>query len=727
MTTIKLSDQVGLEIEVKLDKDSALAKYVKDPKSMKLSELKFGGLKDITLDRVQAKSFQSGITFEQPVDVGAGDVELKIGAGVSGAVKLYSQKDKQLFDPELFNDPVSINTGQYYVGVGLTAKLSAELGAKSGDLSFGFSAGTNVAFTTFRLFEKQNNGQFPLAADALSDTFSGFVIPGDLEDLQGMPTGTVAAVEGGGSLKFSGSIDLLSVVNPLAVVDLPDPTGGDLKITEGTSIKVAASFELTGQYQIRVQKTGAGRVRLGYYKKRGSEFNFKVTGTTGLSAGVGKTDLIAALLKAISSDPEADKAVLTAGGLNEDQIETINKVIEAAVSRKLEIALGYEFDALETSDAAFLYEINLAALDESGRRAVHLALDGDLSGLPADAGALPPGVGFIRSIFTEVQKKKHTFKVNLLGIYNFASVSTLTLKGTVMFEQATGELVITDKATASRIAASTLNFAADSQKLRKVIAENVIVTAVYHLSGLAPHKADLRISHTYFELHSKTDRTRLKNNLDVFEALGLLTATEAKKTLSSITKPGRSTLYVETGYDDASVGVLFLKNGAARPQEDYEAAGHAALKLLVQKGDEDEARRRLATDPALWQEMKEQGQANFKNIQKLKDLKAPMLGVVIGDYSDIIWWAESMHGLGEQLAELKKFLAANPSADPENNTFKSLRKELAKRLKDVASKTRADFGDPWGLVSMDQASGGRATVHALLTANKLIIDRTRNS
>jgi hypothetical protein len=53
-----------------------------------------------------------------------------------------------------------------------------------------------------------------------------------------------------------------------------------------------------------------------------------------------------------------------------------------------------------------------------------------------------------------------------------------------MFEPSTGELVITDTATASKISASTLNFAADGQKLRKVLAESVLISAAYRCSKL---------------------------------------------------------------------------------------------------------------------------------------------------------------------------------------------------------------------------------------------------
>ncbi|HEV2762762.1 MAG TPA: hypothetical protein VGV38_07200, partial [Pyrinomonadaceae bacterium] len=577
---------------------------------------------------------------------------------------------------------------------------------------------------TFRRFEKSAGGAFPPALDALREAFQTFTIPGDLDDLARLPVGTLSVVEGTGTLKFSGDVSLLSLTNPLASVSLPEPFGA-VGVTSGNALKVGASVELTTAYQLRAQKLSKGKLRLGFYRKRGAEFAFKVNASGGLTAGPGAFDLIEPLLKAISRNPEADLEELKKGGLSAQQAEAVGKVIEAGVARKLELALGFELSAEGTSEAAFLFDVDLAALDEAGRRALHAALDGDLSGLTKDGAALPEGVALVRSIFTEVQRKEHTFKVNLLGIYNFVSVSALMLKGTVMFEPETGELVITDKATAARIAASIFNFAADREKLRKVLSENVIATAVYRASKIVLQPPELRLSHSYFELHTKTGRTALKNNLDVLEALGLITPAEKKKLVGNATKFGRTTLYAETAYDDAIVNALFFKDDAPREREDYERAGRAALKLLVQAGEEDEARRLPATDDKLWKEMRRQGQANFKSIEKLKRLPAPLLGAVVADYSVIVWWAETMREMGERLEEVRRFFRQNPSPDPENNTFKSLRRNLASKLRDVAAKTRQEFGDPWGLVALDQLSGRRAHARAQITGPVVSITRER--
>jgi len=724
MPTISLTDQLGVEIDVALSDDSALSKYIKDLKKLKFSELKFTPLENTPLDQIPLKSFTTGIAFEQPLGVGIEGAEMKIGAGASGTFKLLSSKDKQLFDPDAFGDSIPIGANQLWLVMGTAAKMSAELANKTGNLSFGFGAGTQIALNTYRLFEKGPAGVFQNGLAALKESVAGFEIPGDLEDLERMAKGTVATVEGNGSLKFSGAFDVLSVVNPLAGVNLPDPIG-ELKVSSGSSIKVGASVEIIGAYQMRVQKTDKDKVRLGYYKKRGTEFSLKVSASSGLSAGPGKFDLIEILLKAISSNPAVDMDELKKAGLNESQIEGIKKVLEAGVSRKLEIALGFELNSAETSEAAFLFDLDLNKLDQTGRSAVHAALDGDLSGFGSGAEKLPVGVSLVRSIFTEIQKEKHSLKFNLLGIYNFMQVSTLILKGRVMFEPATGELIITDTATATRIAASTLNFAADGEKLRKVLAESVLLTVAYQCSKLVTHQPRLRVAHSYFELHTKTDRTALKNNLEVFEALGLMKKVDKDKILGAALEFGRTTLYAETSYDEQVANDLFLKNGAARAQEEYERAGRQALALLVQPGEEDEFRRLPATDDNLWKEMSKQGQPNFRFIAQLKKLNPPALGAVTTDYSVIKWWAESMVKMSEKLAEMGQFLKDNPQIDPGNKTFISFRTKLASSLKSVASKTKSEFGDPWGLVAMDVVSGGRAAAKALLMGPALAILRER--
>ena len=92
--------------------------------------------------------------------------------------------------------------------------------------------------------------------------------------------------------------------------------------------------------------------------------------------------------------------------------------------------------------------------------------------------------------------------------------------------------------------------------------------------------------------------------------------------------------------------------------------------------------------------MTELGQANFSTIDRLRNLPANTLGAITSDYSVIVWWARSMREMGEALAEVRECISKNPGSDPLAEPFKGLRKKLGSKLRDVASKTKSEFGDP---------------------------------
>lgn len=735
MPTIKLADKFGFVGDVEFPEDAGIVKYIRNLRELNVSGLNLSALREVPLDKVPVKSASGGLSFEQPVQLGINRVEMTVKGEGAGKITLVSPKDKQLFDPELFGEPIPVEADQFYFSIGVEAALSTELSREVRDLGFGFEAGSQAALAVYKPFRRTGagGGSFPPFVQALQETAKDFVVLGDLDDLSRMSAGLVATVEGRGSLKFSGEAELLSVVNPLASVDLPSPVG-ELQVVSGNSIKVGASFELFGSYQIRAQKLDAKRVRLGFYKKRGTEFTLTASARGGVSAGVGESDFLLQLLKAVSKNPEVDKELLTEGGLSKDRIGEIEEAVKAAISRKLELALGFELSATNSADAAFDYEIDFSKLAPEGRQAVHLALDGDLSALVSNEAALPKGITLRRSILGETKKKKHTFKFNLLGIYNFISVSALILKGRVMYVPETGELLITDTATASRIKASTSNFAADHSKLRKVLAESFLVTLAYRGSKLLVQSPTLEISHSYFELHSKTNRETMKNNLDVAETLGLLTRQEKDKMLAASNDFGSTTLYVETQYGDDLAARLFLDaNGRPRAEEEYEQAGRDAIKSLVQAGEPDDYRRLPATDNALWKELRQSGNPQtFRLNGKIKSLRAEKklpLEIIVGgigtDFLVIRWWAREMRRMGEKLSEMRDFLKKHPNVDPENNDFKALRRGLAEHLKGVASRTRSEFGDPWGLVAMDAAAGKTSKASARVTGPRIAFARER--
>ena len=136
MPNIQLTDQLGFTVDAEIDPDSTIAKYIKGLAKLKFPKLNLASLKDLPLDEAPLKKLQTGMEFEQPVDIGVDGSEMKIGAGASGILSLLSAAEEQLFDSEVFGDPISIGPNQFYLGVGTAASLSSELTHEAGDLSF---------------------------------------------------------------------------------------------------------------------------------------------------------------------------------------------------------------------------------------------------------------------------------------------------------------------------------------------------------------------------------------------------------------------------------------------------------------------------------------------------------------------------------------------------------------------------------------------------------------
>jgi hypothetical protein len=104
-----------------------------------------------------------------------------------------------------------------------------------------------------------------------------------------------------------------------------------------------------------------------------------------------------------------------------------------------------------------------------------------------------------------------------------------------------------------------------------------------------------------------------------------------------------------------------------------------------------------------------------------------VVGGIGADFITIRWWAKEMRQMAQKLSDVRAFLKNKPKLDPDNNEFKALRRDLADHLKGVASRTRSEFGDPWGLVAMDLATGETAKARAQLTGPRVAVALERGA
>jgi len=725
MSTLKITDSFGFVDDVQLSPKGALNKYFKPlPSSIAVSALNLKSQGSGTLDKVASE--QAALDLGTTAQLGTGDtVNLEIKGTESGTVSIFSPvggKPTSLFNPDQFADPVSVGPKQCYLSAAFKATVEADVSDKVGDLKFGFKGSSGVTLSYYQLFDLSQNA--PTLAEAIESTLSNFAIPGDLDDIEAMPPNSVAAVDGTGDLKFSGTVSLTSLTN--APVSLPLATVGPVQITAGGKISVGAGFELSGEYQVRVQRLAGKLFHLGLYRKKNTEFSLTASASGGLSASLGQNDLFGKILQVISSDPKADQNALAV--LPPARVAEIQQVIKQAIDRTLNIGVTEEVGFGSESEAMFLYEIDLSAISDTARLLVHAALEGDLGPLVSSDTTPLPGIKVLRTLISSAKTLRHSLKVNLLGIYNFARVSELTLKGEQAWDASTGEVVLTDTATASLIGINTLNFAADSKKLRQVLSEQFLISAAYAASTVIEGPPGFLAQQSYFNVVSNMNRTDIRNDLLLGVAFQLIAQTDALGKLpAGVEHFGATTVLAEIAYDNSAVEALFLNNNQTRDTADYERAGRDAITYLVQQGDDDDFRLLPVTNDDLWSKMKQIGNVGSPQFAELirNYTPAALAPNVMGvDYLNIVWWTGAMRSCAQKLVEIRTFIGQNPGVDPNNHDFLARKRDLAKRLKGVAATTRQDFGGPWGLIAMCRLAAKVASVapSLLITNQYLSVD-----
>jgi hypothetical protein len=316
-------------------------------------------------------------------------------------------------------------------------------------------------------------------------------------------------------------------------------------------------------------------------------------------------------------------------------------------------------------------------------------------------------------------------KINVLGIFNFATFSQLVREGTLVFDHLTGELTITDKTSWERIALATAPGAADGRKLRELVFESAMFTTAYRASGAA---AALQFStaFNYFEEHAKTNRQAMKDNLDAVAALELIGYGDRDGLLGGRAAFGHSTMALALTLDDAASRALFLQSsGEPYPVSHYDTLARQALLALVRPEDGAQAARRLlAESDARWNQARKEGQTEVARM--FRHLDDVTRSNILGDYSLMVWWADAMSVAAGEVAAMARFLANPPEGRLDRNPeFLDRREALAKRVAKAIGQSRARLNDPWGLVAMDMASGRLGGATALVVADSFRLDRAR--
>jgi hypothetical protein len=602
----------------------------------------------------------------------------------------------------------------------VTGSFCLGAAGSAGDLTFGLNATSSVTIGFDKVFSGAAAGA--TLGGAVGRMLSGFVIPASVADLGLLEAGDIATVSGQGSLKLTGGFNIAAPVNPLASVKLP-LNAGSIDVKDGVMAGVSASVTIAGGYQIRACGLAGGAVGLRFQKQKGAALRADFTASASASVKLGTTDLLAGLLGAIGKS-DADPSLLA--GLTEEETKTFNAALKEGVDHSLQAALDLALSTAAEDEALFEYEIQPGALDPASTGAVNGALHGDLTALTALERAA--GVTLRNSVLTRMRSQGVTLKVNLLGIVNLISISELIGKCEILSDAASGGVTIKETAESEHIGAISDPYARQ-EALRKAIFESVLVTTAYRASG-AVAMPGLHCANLHFVVNRDTDAATVRGYLNWFAALNLMAKGDVAAVLAGYTGEATSTCLLRTELDDAACENLFLAGGQPHDEAYYREFGRQAMRALLHPESSaiEGARYRFLDDAALWAQAVETGPSpGLRQLIPLDPMDPGfdlVLADVTGDLYDILWWAGSMTKAGAALVGMRQFLKGrDPVGLKDDPEFQGNCAGLQKLMMSVVAKSKARFGEPWGMVSLFWSAGSPAGATGRLQAGNWSVAR----
>ncbi len=676
MASIRISDQAGLTADLQIRDDSPLAKAGLTQIVSTVTSL--AGNWNRPIGETDIRNAVFGATFNAPSALIAGAAALAVKGGASGVLSILKPADGTLFGDDPFAPVIGIAPGECWIGCEIDASLSGNLAATVD--GFGVAVG---AAAGLRLATYSSVSASATMPDGIQTALGNFTVACTAEAVRSQPAGTVTAADVSGTLSFRGSYTLPLAVDALASASLP--FNYNIAVIPAASVGVAGRIDVTGDFVVRSYRVSHTELRLGVYKKRGTTFTATLTAGAGLEADLGKTDLLAAILGAALPKVDPAKA-----GINADTAAVLSQALQDGMNRSLSIAMNVECAASQTDEAAVVYAVDLASGDQrSTDAAIAAALHGDWTLLDA-----LPNARALRNIVRDTHEYRQKLAISLLGIYNAATVEDFVRSSTILHDE-TGRIVITDKATASRIAVASTPLAADADKLLSALAEGFLVTVTYTAAAGAKMAVNLTVKQTWFRYRKQMSRQEMLDAVLLARALG-----SAAEPVPGSTFP-HARVAATVRYDSASAMRLFFADPATRTahtRDQLERTGRRAMLALIDPGDPAAGiRRRILEDDDTWSRMDETGNvAQFRFIPSL----GGQWSAVAPDWIAVAWWADAMEQIAPRLAQV---LDAAGDA-----SFDDRREKLAGALAAVTRNAQAAFVGGWGLAVMYALSGGSA-------------------
>jgi hypothetical protein len=612
-----------------------------------------------------------------------GNNSVAIKAGVNASLTVFRSGDSPLFAGDAYGDPIAIGANECWVSFELDTSLDASVAVP---LPYGFGVGFEASsapdFSTYLLIPAAQSPNTTLA-QAIGQTLDAFKVLDSSADVLALAQNLICVTDVAGTIKVGGSWSLPLAVNQLSLASASLPFNQSVSVSPSLSLGVQGDIALTGEFGLRVRRTGPNLIHIGIYKSRGTTFDASFTASAGVGANLGGTDLVNEFFTAI--DPGIDASQSGSGA-------DFQKVLSASIDRSLAISLNAACSAAFTDEAAVIYEIDVTAPDQATKDAIDSALTGDWTRI-----SQLPNARKIRNVITDTVEKKYTLTVNLLGLYNYISVADFVQSMQLVTDPTTGKVVITDTETAKQIAVASTPLVADPDRLRLALYNSFLATATYQalISGSGV-TAGFSAKQEFVLYRASMGYRPALSQLNTGEVLGVMPPS-VKSALPAAGSPvGHARFAATCNYSNDDVLRFFftdIQKLTPRKTSDLEKIGRNVLASLLDPEDPTDLQRmQVLYNDAAWAAMDATG----------SNIPAPYYS----DWFDItVSWAPSIAQVGPILADTIAYartVKGDPSKDP---AFMKKRANLAHAIAAATRNTKAAFNPNFPICVMATLAG----------------------
>lgn len=544
-----------------------------------------------------------------------------------------------------------------------------------GDFTFGLTAEEDITITNHAPVQSDDSFE-----NAARSAISATTIPHAIEDLRALPAGHVCRVEGKGSLKFTAAVQY-NVLNDVLASQPLELVAETLSLKTQAGATLQVSVEHADAHQLTIASIG-GKLRISASLTATADTKESISFSIGVSGSIGGTDALSFVVQQVSGKAE-DEIKKIRQEMPKDQqaelSEQIKAVLESAMQGGISACLTEALEQSKSRNHLFVYDVDLDALDGDSTAAVQRALLGDFTTLTGETGLA--GISEVESISSLTLTSKHGLTIHLVGILNFADVSSFVQKCKQPgLNKETGDVVLSD--TEIRIDQNSI----DSDHLREVLLKSAMITMS---AASSPESPDFTFKMTFFMTKARSETSDLVQCANVLRAIGSADAEKIEQVLASGSH-SVADLAIYLGLNLTRASSLALFEGHST--DDYVRAGQNALETILAGDDESANRRRLCSVPIdFWNELRNKG--NRQDI--LQQLTAAGITdqAAVVDFFGIDWWAQAM---GEVATAIAKKLP--------------LKKAQEAALKD----TQGGFDIPWALLATRELAGS-PTIEVKLT------------